>query len=89
MTERHWKEYSKARPSVDIRIPENVLLECVELILDGDNLEEVQRLPGENDVSSLSTSDRNQFKTKFDFSSLVRYGGVAHCDRHSRVSKRT
>lgn len=51
MTERQWKEYSKARPSVDIRIPENVLLECVELILDGDNLEEVQRLPGENDVS--------------------------------------
>lgn len=50
MTERQWKEYSKARPSVDIRIPENVLLECVELILDGDNLEEVQRLPGENDV---------------------------------------
>lgn len=51
MTERLWKEFSKARPSVDIRIPENVLLECVELILDGDSLEEVQRLPGENDVS--------------------------------------
>lgn len=51
MTERLWKEYSKARPSVDVRIPENVLLECVELILDDDTLEEVQRLPGENDVS--------------------------------------
>lgn len=56
MTERLWKEFSKARPSVDIRMPEKVLLECVELVLQGDNLEEVQRLPGENDVS-LVTSD--------------------------------
>lgn len=56
MTERQWKEFSKARPAIDIRIPENVLLECVELILDGDNLEEVQRLPGENDVRSLRKS---------------------------------
>ena len=50
MTERHWKEFSKARPTIEIRIPEKLLLECVELVLDGDNLEEMQRLPGENNV---------------------------------------
>jgi len=53
MTERLWKEYSKARPSVDIRMPEKVIIECVELVLEGDTLSEVQRLPGENDVSFL------------------------------------
>ncbi len=51
MAERHWKEYSKARPSIDIRMPEKVLLEVVELVVVGDTLEEMQRLPGENDVS--------------------------------------
>lgn len=51
MTEKHWKEFCKARPTVDVRIPEKVLIECMELVLNGDNLEEVQRLPGENDVS--------------------------------------
>lgn len=64
MTERHWKEYSKARPSVDIRMPEKVLIECVELILVGDNLEEVQRLPGENDVSLYSFVIDNVWCTK-------------------------
>ncbi|XP_059611586.1 acetyl-CoA carboxylase [Phlebotomus argentipes] len=48
MTERLWKEYLKVRPSVDLHIPEKILLECVELVLNGDVLEEVQRLPGEN-----------------------------------------
>lgn len=52
MAERLWKEYSKARPSVDIRMPEKVLLEVVELVVVGDTLEEMQRLPGENDVSA-------------------------------------
>lgn len=51
MAERLWKEYLKARPSVDLHIPEKVLLDCVELVLNGDVLEEVQRLPGENEVS--------------------------------------
>jgi len=51
MTEKLWKQFSKQRPSEDIRIPEKVLLECVELVLSGDGMEEVQRLPGENDVS--------------------------------------
>ncbi|XP_065368602.1 acetyl-CoA carboxylase isoform X2 [Calliphora vicina] len=48
MTERLWKEYSMARPSIDVRIPEKILVECVELVLDGDNLVEMKRLPGEN-----------------------------------------
>lgn len=53
MTERLWKEFSRARPTEDIRMPEKVLMECVELVLDGDNLLELQRLAGENDVSNL------------------------------------
>ncbi|KAM7345539.1 acetyl-CoA carboxylase isoform 1-T1 [Cochliomyia hominivorax] len=48
MTERHWKEYSMARPTIDVRIPEKILIECVELVLEGDNLLEMKRLPGEN-----------------------------------------
>lgn len=51
MTEKLWKQFSKERPSEDIRIPEQVLMECNELVLNGDTMEEVQRLPGENDVS--------------------------------------
>lgn len=51
MTEKLWKQFSKERPAEDIRIPEKVLLECNELVLNGDTMEEVQRLPGENDVS--------------------------------------
>lgn len=53
MTERLWREHAKARPSIDIRMPEKVLLECVELVVNGDTLEEIQRLPGENDVNML------------------------------------
>lgn len=54
MTERHWKQFSKARPTVDVRIPEKVLLECVELVLDGDSLIEMKRLPGENTVAMVA-----------------------------------
>lgn len=54
LTERLWKEFSKARPSIDIRMPEKVLIDCKELVLIGDKLEEVPRLPGENDVCSYS-----------------------------------
>lgn len=52
MTERLWREHAKARPSIDIRMPEKVLLQCVELVVNGDTLDEIQRLPGENDVSA-------------------------------------
>lgn len=55
-TERQWEEYAKARPSVDINFPKSVLVECVELVINGDTLEEVQRLPGENDVSLVCSS---------------------------------
>lgn len=51
MTEKLWKQFSKERPTEDIRIPDKVLMECNELVLKGDTMEEVQRLPGENDVS--------------------------------------
>lgn len=54
MTERLWKEFSKARPTEDIRIPEKILLECNELVLNGDSLEEIQRLPGENNVGMVA-----------------------------------
>ncbi|XP_049317448.1 acetyl-CoA carboxylase [Bactrocera dorsalis] len=54
MTERHWKEYSKARPTVDIRIPDKILIECMELVLDDDNLVEMQRLPGENNCGMVA-----------------------------------
>ena len=50
MTERLWREFSLARPTVDVRTPEKILLECVELVLEGDNLVEMKRLPGENTV---------------------------------------
>jgi acetyl-CoA carboxylase / biotin carboxylase 1 len=49
--EKLWKQFSKERPNEDIRIPEKVLMECNELVLNGDSMDEVQRLPGENDVS--------------------------------------
>ncbi|CAD7077022.1 unnamed protein product [Hermetia illucens] len=54
MTERLWKEYSKARPQLDIRIPEKILVECIELVLDGDTLQEIQRLPGENNCGMVA-----------------------------------
>lgn len=54
MTERLWREYSKARPSVDVRIPEKVLIDCFELVMEGDVLTEVQRLPGENDIGMVA-----------------------------------
>lgn len=65
MAERQWKEYSKARQSIDIRIPEKILLECVELVLDGEILKEEQRLPGENDVSEVRNPFRNPCLTNF------------------------
>lgn len=54
ITERQWEEYAKARPSVDIAFPKTVLVECMELVINGDTLEEVQRLPGENDCGMIA-----------------------------------
>lgn len=36
-------------------MPEKVLMDCKELVLVGDKLEEIPRLPGENDVSAICT----------------------------------
>lgn len=60
MTERLWKEFSKARPTIDVRMPEKVLIDCKELVLIDNKLEEIPRLPGENDVS-INNSDTNLF----------------------------
>lgn len=68
MTEKLWKQFSKERATEDIRIPEKVLLECNELVLNGDSMEEVQRLPGENDVII--------FKDQFEFCNLISYLNV-------------
>ncbi|KAL5289420.1 hypothetical protein ACFFRR_009517 [Megaselia abdita] len=54
MSEKLWKDYAKERPSLDIRMPEKVLMECVELVLDGHDLRETQRLPGENDCGMVA-----------------------------------
>lgn len=62
MTERLWKEFSKARPTVDIRMPEKVLLDCKELVMVDDKLEEVPRLPGENDVSLTNNTYHLSFE---------------------------
>lgn len=52
MVERQWKEYRAERPDVNIIIPE-VLVDFVELVLEGDRLVEQKRLPGQNTVNIL------------------------------------
>lgn len=95
MTERHWKEFSKARPTVDIRIPEKILVECVELVLDGDNLIEMQRLPGENNVSGVSYLNKNfkkSMRTRYDnlfYFCIVWNGSMANYFGNSRISRRS
>ncbi|XP_026475191.1 acetyl-CoA carboxylase isoform X2 [Ctenocephalides felis] len=54
MTERLWKEYSRARPHEDVVIPDKILEECVELVVSGDKLVEQKRLPGENDCGMVA-----------------------------------
>lgn len=65
MTEKLWKQFSKDRPSEDIRIPDKVLMECNELVLKGDTMEEVQRLPGENDVRKFPQNKISTFIYQF------------------------
>lgn len=85
MTERHWKEFSKARPTVDIRIPDKILLECQELVLEGDNLVEMQRLPGENNVSNqyIRVSGKAVCNHGSPSYPTVRHGCLAHCAGHT------
>ncbi|CAK9831548.1 Acetyl-CoA carboxylase [Anthophora retusa] len=52
-TEKLWHTYIDERPNVSITIP-NPVMDCVELVLEGDNLVEQKRLPGENDVGMVA-----------------------------------
>lgn len=51
--EKAWKEYIEERPNENITMP-NPLIDTVELVLEGDNLVELKRLPGENDVGMVA-----------------------------------
>ncbi|XP_076754635.1 acetyl-CoA carboxylase isoform X3 [Xylocopa sonorina] len=52
-TEKQWQTYIAERPNCDIKIP-NPVMDCVELVLEGDNLVEQKRLPGENDCGMVA-----------------------------------
>ncbi|XP_076277454.1 acetyl-CoA carboxylase isoform X2 [Lasioglossum baleicum] len=52
-TEKIWQKYIEERSNCDITIP-NPVMECMELVLEGDNLVEQKRLPGENNVGMVA-----------------------------------
>ncbi|XP_043262709.1 acetyl-CoA carboxylase isoform X1 [Colletes gigas] len=52
-TEKFWLKYIEERPNCNISIP-NPIMDCVELVLEGDNLVEQKRLPGENNVGMVA-----------------------------------
>ncbi|XP_076618558.1 acetyl-CoA carboxylase isoform X3 [Colletes latitarsis] len=52
-TEKFWHKYIEERPNCNITIP-NPIMDCVELVLEGDNLVEQKRLPGENNVGMVA-----------------------------------
>nr|CAD7455142.1 unnamed protein product [Timema tahoe] len=51
--ERLWKEHSEQRGSDQVKIPPK-LVDTIELVLDGDNLTEQKRLPGENNIGMIA-----------------------------------
>ncbi|XP_014259658.1 acetyl-CoA carboxylase isoform X2 [Cimex lectularius] len=51
--ERHWKDYLQQRPNEQIVVPTPVI-NSVELVVEGDNLIEMKRLPGENNVGMVA-----------------------------------
>ncbi|XP_012280846.1 acetyl-CoA carboxylase isoform X2 [Orussus abietinus] len=52
--EKMWTKYIEDQPtSENISVPSPVM-DCVELVLDGDNLVEQKRLPGENDIGMIA-----------------------------------
>ncbi|KAK9507907.1 hypothetical protein O3M35_007669 [Rhynocoris fuscipes] len=51
--ERRWRDYIHARPNEHIAPPAQVV-DIVELVVEGDNLIEMKRLPGENDVGMVA-----------------------------------
>ncbi|XP_076162670.1 acetyl-CoA carboxylase isoform X2 [Ptiloglossa arizonensis] len=52
-TEKSWVKYIEERPNSNINIP-NPVMDSVELVLEGDNLVEQKRLPGENNVGMVA-----------------------------------
>ncbi|XP_012247167.1 acetyl-CoA carboxylase isoform X3 [Bombus impatiens] len=52
-TEKMWIKHIEERPQCNITIP-NPVMDCVELVLEGDNLVEQKRLPGENNVGMVA-----------------------------------
>ncbi|KAG5678324.1 hypothetical protein PVAND_008009 [Polypedilum vanderplanki] len=54
MSEKLWHEFITARLNEQIHRPNQVLIECNELILIGEKLAEVKRPPGENEMSIVA-----------------------------------
>ncbi|XP_017756170.1 PREDICTED: acetyl-CoA carboxylase isoform X1 [Eufriesea mexicana] len=52
-TEKLWHKYIEERPQSDITIP-NPVMDSAELVLEGENLVEQKRLPGENNVGMVA-----------------------------------
>ncbi|CAH1397030.1 unnamed protein product [Nezara viridula] len=51
--EKMWKEYIQERPDEGIQMPSQ-FTDCVELVVEGDGLVEMKRLPGENNVGMVA-----------------------------------
>nr|XP_024218668.1 acetyl-CoA carboxylase 1 [Halyomorpha halys] len=51
--EKMWKEYIQERPDEEIQMPSQ-FTECVELVVEGDGLVEMKRLPGENNAGMVA-----------------------------------
>ncbi|XP_029040281.1 acetyl-CoA carboxylase isoform X7 [Osmia bicornis bicornis] len=52
-TEMMWHKYIEERPDCEITVP-NPVMDCVELVLEGEHLVEQKRLPGENNVGMVA-----------------------------------
>ncbi|XP_043279502.1 acetyl-CoA carboxylase isoform X2 [Venturia canescens] len=52
--EKMWSKYYEERPHIQNPTMPNPVLDSVELVLEGDNLVEQMRLPGENDVGMVA-----------------------------------
>lgn len=84
-TERLWEEYAKARPSVDISFPKNVIVEVVELVMVDDVLKEITRSPGENDVSQISLYQSSNTYCSPKILFLVWHDSMANGTAHTRI----
>ncbi|KAK0166882.1 hypothetical protein PV327_004353 [Microctonus hyperodae] len=52
--EKAWSKYIEERPDMDNPPIPSPVMDCVELVLDGENLVEQKRLPGENDIGMVA-----------------------------------